>query len=135
MAETTTIPEAEPREAARTIEVENPATGENVASVPVVAPEEVAELVARARRAQPGWEALGFDGRAAVLKRCQRWISDNSERVIETIVSETGKTYEDALTAEVSYAEGAFAFWAKNAAKYLAEEKHKTSSPFARAAS
>ena len=132
MAETTTITQPETGEAARTIEVENPATGENIASVPVVAPEEVAELVARARRAQPGWEALGFDGRGAVLKRCQKWMSDNSERVVETIVSETGKAYEDALFAEVGYAEGAFAFWAKNAPKYLAEEKLKTSSPFAK---
>ena len=85
------------RRGAATIEVENPATGEVIAAVQVVAPDAVAELVARARRAQPGWEALGFDGRAAVLKRCQKWIVDNSDRVIDTIVSETGKTYEDAL--------------------------------------
>ena len=117
---------------ATTIEVENPATGERIASVPVVPPEEVAELVARARRAQPGWEALGFAGRAAVMKRCQKWMSDNAERVIDTIVSETGKAYEDALMAEVSYAEGAFAFWAKNAEGYLAEERVKTTSPFAK---
>jgi acyl-CoA reductase-like NAD-dependent aldehyde dehydrogenase len=45
--------------------VENPSTGKVIASVPVVAPEQVAELVERGRRAQPGWEALGFDGRAA----------------------------------------------------------------------
>jgi acyl-CoA reductase-like NAD-dependent aldehyde dehydrogenase len=115
-----------------TIEVQNPATGRIVASVPVVAPEDVAELVARARRAQPGWEAMGFDGRAAVLRSCQRWITDNQDRVIETIVSETGKTYEDALTAEVNYAAGAFAFWAKNAEKYLADEKVRTASPFAK---
>ena len=103
-----------------------------IATVPVVAPEQVAEVVARARRAQPGWEALGFDGRAAVMKRCQKWISDNADRVIDTIVSETGKAYEDALMAEVSYAEGAFAFWAKNAEGYLAEERVKTASPFAK---
>jgi acyl-CoA reductase-like NAD-dependent aldehyde dehydrogenase len=115
-----------------TIDVRNPASGELVAAVPMVAPEEVPELVARARRAQPGWEALGFDGRAAVLKRCQKWVSANSERVIETIVSETGKTYEDALTAEVSYAVGAFAFWAKHAGEYLAEERVRTASPFAK---
>ena len=126
MADTMTISRTD------TIEVENPATGQNIASVPVVAPGDVAELVARARAAQPGWEALGFDGRAAVLKRCQKWITDNSERVIETIVSETGKAYEDALTAEVSYAAGAFAFWAKNAEKFLADEKVRTSSPFAK---
>ena len=117
---------------ATTIEVENPATGERVATVPIVPPEEVAELVARARRAQPGWEALGFAGRAAVMKRCQKWMSDNAERVIDTIVSETGKAYEDALMAELSYAEGAFAFWAKNAEGYLAEERVKTASPFAK---
>ena len=115
-----------------TIEVENPATGRVIASVPVVAPEDVEARVERARMAQPGWEALGFGGRAAVMRRCQRWVSDNSERVIETIVSETGKAYEDALLAEVSYAEGAFAFWAKHAEGYLAEERVRTASPFAK---
>jgi acyl-CoA reductase-like NAD-dependent aldehyde dehydrogenase len=112
------------------IEVENPASGEVIASVPVATREQLAEAAARARRAQPGWEAVGFEGRAAIFHRCRRWLSDNSERVIETIVSETGKTYEDALTAEIAYAEAAFAFWAKNASKYLAEEKVKTASPF-----
>ena len=48
---------------------------------------------------------------------------DNSERVIDTIVSETGKAYEEALVAEIGYAEAAFGFWAKNAEKYLAEER------------
>ncbi len=134
MTETTTVPStgSNGAAAAGAIEVENPATGQTIASVPVVAPEQVAELVARARRAQPGWEALGFEGRAAVLKRCQRWVLDNSERVIETIVSETGKTYEDALTAEINYAVAAFSFWAKNAEGYLADERVKTSSPFAK---
>jgi len=111
-------------------DVENPATGKVIGTVPVVAPEAVAERAARARRAQPGWEALGFDGRAAVMKRCQRWISDNSERVIDTIMSETGKAYEEALVAEIGYAEAAFRFWAKSAEKYLAEEKVRSASPF-----
>ncbi len=133
MTETTTVSSTASDgagEAARTIEVENPATGHVIATVSVVAPDDVAGLVARARRAQLGWEALGFDGRAAVMKRCQKWLSDNTERVIETIVTETGKAYEEALLAEVSYAEGAFAFWAKNAEKYLADERMKTASPF-----
>jgi len=135
MAETTTVPKTEAHTnggGVRTIEVENPATGEIIASVPVVPPEAVADLAARARRAQPGWEALGFEGRARIFKRCQRWITDNSDRVIDTIVSETGKTYEDALLAEVGYAAAAFGFWAKNAEGYLEEERVKTSSPFAK---
>jgi acyl-CoA reductase-like NAD-dependent aldehyde dehydrogenase len=134
VTETTTVPGTASNGAGRagSIEVENPATGKVIASVEVVAPDEVADYVARARRAQPGWEALGFAGRAAVMKRCQRWVSDNADRVIETIQSETGKAYEEALLAEVGYAEGAFAFWAKNAEKYLAEERVRTASPFAK---
>ena len=45
-------------------------------------------------------------------------------------MSETGKTYDDALINEVGYAAGAFGFWAKHAPRYLADEKVRTSSPF-----
>jgi acyl-CoA reductase-like NAD-dependent aldehyde dehydrogenase len=112
------------------IPVENPATGEVVGSVPNRSASEVAEIVARARAAQPAWEALGFAGRARVLKRAQKWLMDNSERMIQTIVSETGKSYEDAQLAEISYVASAFDFWAKTAPEYLADEKIKTSNLF-----
>jgi acyl-CoA reductase-like NAD-dependent aldehyde dehydrogenase len=112
------------------IDVENPATGQIIASVDAVGPERIPELVARARAAQSGWEALGFAGRAQVLRRCQRWVIDNSDRIIETIVSETGKAWEDAQMAEVTYAAGSFAFWSKNAEKYLADERVRAASPF-----
>jgi acyl-CoA reductase-like NAD-dependent aldehyde dehydrogenase len=115
---------------AEAIEVKNPATGEVIGSVPAVPVEEVGALVARARAAQPGWEALGFDGRAKVLRRAQKWIVDNGERVAQTIVSENGKAYEDAYVAEVGYAAAAFGFWAKNAPKFLTDQKLRSSSPF-----
>jgi acyl-CoA reductase-like NAD-dependent aldehyde dehydrogenase len=117
---------------AKTIEVTNPATGEVIASVPALAVEDVAGVVARARNAQPGWEALGFEGRGMILRRAQKWVLENSERLARTIVSETGKAYEDALVAEVAYAAGALGFWTKNAPKYLADEKLRTSSPLVR---
>jgi acyl-CoA reductase-like NAD-dependent aldehyde dehydrogenase len=109
------------------IPVENPATGETVATVPDLGPEAVAEMAARGRAAQPEWEAYGFDGRARVLVRAQKWLMDNAERVVETIVSETGKTYEDAQLAEIGYAGNAFGFWAKEGPKYLADESVKSS--------
>src|SRR3954469_17315037 len=84
-----------------TIEVTNPATGQVVRTIPAVAPDDVAGLVARARAAQPGWEAMGFEGRAKVLRRAQKWVIDSADRVIDTIVSETGKAHEDARVAEV----------------------------------
>src|SRR6185437_15817840 len=94
---------------------------------PDTPPDEVKALAAKGRAAQPGWEALGFDGRARVMHRAQKWLLDNAERVIETIVSETGKTYEDAQLAEISYGANAFGFWAKNAEKYLEDDKVKSS--------
>jgi acyl-CoA reductase-like NAD-dependent aldehyde dehydrogenase len=119
-------------EAARTpndIAVENPATGEVIAHVPDMTAEQVADLARAARAAQPAWEALGFEGRGRVLRRAQKWLVDNSERVIQTIVSETGKAYEDALLAEVMYGANAFGFWAKNAPKFLADERVRTAAP------
>jgi len=109
------------------IAVENPATGQTIGSVPDLGPEAVAEMARRARVAQPAWEAHGFEGRARVLRRAQKWVMDNSERIIQTIVSETGKTYEDALLAEIGYAGNAFGFWAAHAPGYLADERVKSS--------
>ena len=132
MAETTveTPTAAETNGAGSVIEVENPATGEIVGTVPKMTPEDVREMAARARAAQPGWEAIGFEGRARVLRRAQKWVLDNSDRVIATIVSETGKTWDDAQTAEIGYAARAFGYWAKSAEKHLADERVRTGSPF-----
>ena len=90
------------------IPVDNPATGEVIASVPNRSAQDVKAMVARARAAQPGWEALGFEGRARVFLRAQKWVLDNADRIIDTIISETGKTVEDAQGAEISYAANAF---------------------------
>ena len=112
------------------ITVENPATGAVVGQVPILSADEVRALAERGRAAQPAWEALGFEGRARVLRRAQKWVLDNQQRVIDTIVSETGKTHEDALLAEIGYVGNAFGFWAKNAADYLADEKVRSANPF-----
>jgi len=131
MAETAVKEEvARSNGAGERIEVEDPATGGIAGTVPLMGADEVRAAVERARLAQPGWEAMGFEGRARVLRRAQRWVLDNSDRVIRTIVSETGKTWNDAQAAEVGYAAGAFGFWAKNAPKYLADEKVRSASPF-----
>jgi acyl-CoA reductase-like NAD-dependent aldehyde dehydrogenase len=117
-------------EATETIEVENPATGQVIRTLPVTSPEEVRVLADRARTAQPAWEALGFEGRGRVLRRMQKWVVDNSERVIQSLIDETGKTYEDAAVVELAYGAGALGFWAKRAPGYLADEKIRTSNPF-----
>src|SRR5882757_1100671 len=111
--------------AAPAIAVENPATGETVATVADLDRDAVAAIAARGRAAQPAWEAFGFDGRARVLLRAQKWLMDNAEQVVSTIVSETGKTFEDASLAEIGYAGNAFGFWAREAPNYLGDERVK----------
>src|ERR687883_476960 len=103
---------------ADSIEVMNPATGQVITALQACTPEQLTEMAARARAAQPQWQALGFQGRGKILRRAQRWVLDNVERVIDTVVSETGKTRED-VTLELSLTAMGFGFWAKKAPKYL----------------
>jgi acyl-CoA reductase-like NAD-dependent aldehyde dehydrogenase len=125
----TTLERQEQAPSSDTIPVENPATGELIATLPACTPERLAEMVARARAAQPGWKELGFAGRGRVLRRTQKWLLDNAERVIETVVAESGKTRED-VVLELSIPVAGFGFWAKMAPRYLADERVRTSSPF-----
>lgn len=130
-ADTTAVPGANGHGAHdAAIAVDNPATGEVIAHVADLDVQAVADLARRGRAAQPGWLALGFEGRGRVALRMQKWCMDNADRIVDTIVSETGKTHEDARLAEVSYAAGALGFWTKEAAGYLGDEKVRTASLF-----
>src|SRR5437763_9187181 len=123
-------PAAQNGAGAATIPVENPATGDTIAHVPDLSAAEVAALAKRARIAQPAWEALGFEGRAEVFREMRRWFVQNRQRIVQTIVAETGKTREDAQTTELFLILDALSFWAKRAPKYLADERVRGSSPF-----
>jgi acyl-CoA reductase-like NAD-dependent aldehyde dehydrogenase len=112
-----------------TFAVDNPATGEHITDVDALDAEGVAALVERARRAQPGWEALGFDGRGALMRDVRKWIVDNRERVLRTLMEEGGKPRVDAQL-ELFYVVDALGFWAKKAAKYLADETARPHTPF-----
>jgi acyl-CoA reductase-like NAD-dependent aldehyde dehydrogenase len=119
----------EQREAApETLTVENPATGQAVAEVPSLSREDVLALVERARAAQPGWEALGFRGRGALMRDMRRWLVQNRRRVIKTLSDENGKPFEDAQL-EVFYCADALGFWAKKAPKWLGDERERPHSP------
>jgi acyl-CoA reductase-like NAD-dependent aldehyde dehydrogenase len=117
-------------EGAGTIAVENPATGEVIGHVPDLGAAQVKALAERARAAQPGWEALGFEGRGEVMYGLRSWIVANRKQLLDTVVAENGKTYEDAMLAELFYVCDSLGFWAKSAEKYLADERIRAHSPF-----
>lgn len=108
--------------------VVNPATGEKVGEVPSLDREATLQLVRRARDAQPAWEALGFEGRGDLLRDMRKWMVDNRKRILQTLTDENGKTYEDAQL-ELLYCADALGFWAKRAAKWLADEHERPHLP------
>jgi acyl-CoA reductase-like NAD-dependent aldehyde dehydrogenase len=113
----------------KTIPVMNKATGDTIGHAPDLDREQIGELVARARAAQPAWDALDFDGRRRVMLDMRAWMTDNLERLLETIVAETGTTWEDAQLGTV-YTLDALGFWGRKASKYLRDQTFRPHSPF-----
>ena len=111
-----------------TIEVQNPATGETIAEVPVDRGDAVAATVARVRAAQLEWEAMGIEGRYHWLGRLRDWLLDNQDRVLDTMQAETGKVRADALNEPV-YLADLINFYGTRAARFIGEESIRPHSP------
>lgn len=111
----------------RELPVTNPATGEVIATVPELGTEEVHRVVAVAREAQPTWAAIGFEGRAEVLMAARDWMAANAERVVTTIVGETGRPVDETQFAELSYGLASLEFWAQTAGTYLGSSSNRPS--------
>jgi acyl-CoA reductase-like NAD-dependent aldehyde dehydrogenase len=84
----------------------NPATGEVVGDVPVTPVEEIPGIVARARAAQPAWEALGLEGRAGVLKKTIPIFAERVQHHGELITAEMGKPIKEGLGEAKSLGHG-----------------------------
>lgn len=109
--------------------VTSPATGALAGEVECFGTADVRETVAAARVAGERWHALGFEGRARVLRSARRMLADRAEEAIEVVVSETGKAWEDAQSAEVTFGLLALGFWAGRAEGFLREERRRMRSP------
>jgi acyl-CoA reductase-like NAD-dependent aldehyde dehydrogenase len=64
-----------------TSEVVDPSTGRTVSEVPESSSKDVELAVESARRAQPGWEALGVDGRSACFARFGELLQERREEM------------------------------------------------------
>src|SRR5262249_1686193 len=79
----------------------NPATGAELGRVPATSPEQVAEVVARAQRAQAAWSAAGWRGRRAILERWWRLLSREADAWADLIRTEIGKPRIEAMGGDV----------------------------------
>jgi aldehyde dehydrogenase (NAD+) len=91
-------------EAAETFGSLNPADGSELAQVTQATQDDVERAVAAARRAQPGWVALGGHGRARVLYALARLLQKHARlfAVLETL--DNGKTIRETRDADLPLA-------------------------------
>ena len=101
----------------------NPATGEQLSSVPNTPSERIPLIFEKARRAQKQWAALSFKQRAVYVKKVKQYLASNAERVAAVISSSNGKTRQDALATEVLPCVMACDWYAKNTASVLKPQK------------
>ena len=124
-----TLSEPSVAAAAAQIAVDDPATGQVIGHVPDMTAE-IPALVARAKGAQPAWEASGFAARARVVDDCRRWLVANRSEIVASAVRESGKTHEEALFYEVFATADALKFWARRSQRFLRDERAAARNPF-----
>jgi acyl-CoA reductase-like NAD-dependent aldehyde dehydrogenase len=101
----------------------NPATGEVLGELDSAGPAEVRAAVARARGAQPEWNAWGVRNRVRVVRRFQQILLARKTDIARRITREAGKPQVEALLTEVLVVLDAARFLADNAFAILREEK------------
>jgi len=84
----------------------DPATGEVMGEVPLTPVADIPGIVARARAAQPAWDALGLEGRAELLKRTQAIFQERVQQHGELITTEMGKPIKEGVFEAKSLAWG-----------------------------
>ena len=78
------------------IDVENPATEEIIAQVPMGTVDDAERALEAAKSAQPAWEALPPIERGNLLRRLAQLILENRERLARIVVAEQGKPLAEA---------------------------------------
>src|SRR6266478_4855455 len=100
----------------------NPATGEALRELDCASEAEVQSAVARARAAQPSWNAVGIEHRIALLRKFQRLLQEDKSVVATLITQEAGKPYVEALLTEVLVVLDAARFLIDHAFAFLREQ-------------
>jgi acyl-CoA reductase-like NAD-dependent aldehyde dehydrogenase len=113
-----------------TLESFNPATGELVGSVPTITPDQIDAVVDEIAQVQPFWADLSFNDRARYLRRAAVVAADRKDEIAALVTAEQGKVRTEAYAMEVMTAIDSIVWAADNAAKFISDEKIKSSQAF-----
>ncbi len=75
----------------RTTRASSPSTGETIALVAMAGPGDIDAAVAAARRAAPGWAAMGAFERGRVLERMVAAVADRRDDLVQALSADQGK--------------------------------------------
>ncbi len=110
------------------IDVENPATGETLATVPRCTPDDVELAVDRAREAQRGWARTGWDERRDVLLRFHDLVIGRREEMLDLLQLESGKARRHAFEEFLDVAMVA-RYYARTAERHLRTRRRRGAFP------
>jgi succinate-semialdehyde dehydrogenase/glutarate-semialdehyde dehydrogenase len=106
----------------RRLLLKSPVTLEPIGELICQSESDVNAAVAKARKAQPAWGALSIEERVQHLLKLREVILASQDQVVETVIRETGKPLQDALTFEVYAVCDFISYWCKQARKTLKDE-------------
>lgn len=109
------------------IKVRNPRTGAQDYAFQPTPVAELGALAGRARAAQPEWQALGLEGRIAVLERWSAEIDAAQDALVEAVTQDTGRRRES--LREAGNLGKWIARWSGVARVALASEPRATANP------
>ncbi|NTU27741.1 NAD-dependent succinate-semialdehyde dehydrogenase [Bacillus tequilensis] len=94
--------------------VYNPATGEEIKTIPQQSAKEVEEAIERSHQAFKTWSKTSANERASLLKKWYELIVKHKEELADLITKENGKPYQEAV-GEVLYGAGYIEWFAEEA--------------------
>src|SRR3954447_15453868 len=117
-ARVATVAEREP------IEVENPATGQTLGTVPTCESEDVEAAVEGARAAQESWARTGFDERRAILLRFHDAVLDRQHELLDLLQLESGNARRHAFE-EIMDVAAVSRYYARTAERHLRPRRRR----------
>jgi acyl-CoA reductase-like NAD-dependent aldehyde dehydrogenase len=108
----------------------NPITGKVLGNSPIHSKEALRSMILKARKAQPIWAQLPVKQRAKKIQKIGEYITDNADKISETIANDNGKVRIDALASEVLPAVISVCYYCKKAPQFLREKSISPSSLF-----
>ncbi len=105
-----------------TFDVDNPATGQTLRTLPCHSAEEVREAMGRARRAQRAWSAVSVEARGKRLERVAEVIARRTDEIARIVSEENGKVRGEALLHDVGPTLLVMSYFIEHAPRILARE-------------